>query len=494
MIKPVVLGLDVGTSSVKAVLVDPDAHLVASGRAGYPTRQPIDGRSEQDPEDWRRAAIVAIRDCINGQSVRVEAISLSGHMSAPVLVDEAGNPLGPCHTITDRRSASEIAALPEKIVQALVTLSGNLPATHLILPKLLWWKRHHPEIWARTRTVLMPKDWLRHWLTGELATDPTDAGNSMLFDATHWSWSRDMAEGAGIDPDKLAPLRETQSEAGRLLAGPAAALGLPEGLPVIVGAADMAATLLGTGIDLVYDVALTIGTSATVVAGLTKIEPSLVGAMNINPYMEQGQLYAIGSHFGGGGALNWLASLITGDEQPDPAWVARTAANAAAIEPGSEGLVFLPYLSGAGSPAFDPQARGAFLGLSMKHGRAHMLRAIVEGVTTDVAASIGALARVQPRRRIIFSGGGSRIPFWSQILADVTGLPVQSSMAADASALGAGLIAGVGIGWFGGSLQTARVLAVPSAPTTAPRDLQAGRHLQERFDRARGARRPDRLR
>ena len=488
-----VLGIDIGTSSVKAVLVDREAHVLASGRAAYPTRQPRDGWSEQEPQDWIAAAVAATRAALAGRAETIEAISLSGHMSAPVLVDGEGKPLGPCHTITDRRSAAEAEAVPADIVAALAASSGNLPATHLILPKLLWWKEHHPEIWARTAAILMPKDVVRHFLTGIAGSDPTDSGNTMLFDPVRWDWNRPLAEAAGIDPGKLAPLTASEAIAGPLLPSAAALLGLPAGIPVVTGAADMAATLLVTGIDLADDVALTIGTSATVIAGLSRVEPALLGAMNINVSLDRGVLYAIGSHFGGGGALNWLASVATGAAEPDPAWFGPVTAEAAGVPRGSEGLVFLPYLSGAGSPAFDTEARGAFLGLSMKHGRGHMLRAIVEGVTTDVAESIALLASVGARKRIVFTGGGSRIPFWTALLADVTGLPVVNSAVADASALGAGLIAGVGIGWFDGSFAVARGLVAPRATAVPAADPASGTALAARFRRARAARRLDLL-
>ncbi len=488
-----VVGIDIGTSSVKAVVVDDAARVLASGRAAYPTRQPRDGWSEQDPDDWVTAAIAACRAALAGFGGTIEAISLSGHMSAPVLVDGDGRPLGPCHTITDRRAASEAEGIAADVVAALAKSSGNLPATHLILPKLIWWRDRHPEVWAATRAILMPKDYVRLFLTDRIASDPTDSGNSMLFDPLAWAWSADLPARAGIDPAKLAPLLPSAAVAGPLTASAAAALGLAAGIPVVTGAADMAATLLAAGIDLADDVALTIGTSATVIAGLSRVEPALLGAMNINVSLDPGVLYAIGSHFGGGGALNWLASLATGLAEPDPSWFAPVTAEASLIPEGSEGLVFLPYLSGAGSPAFDTEARGAFLGLSMKHGRGHMLRAIVEGVTTDVAASIDLLASVGARKRIVFTGGGSRIPFWTQLLADVTGLPVINSAAADASALGAGLIAGVGIGWYDGDFAVARRLVAPRGTLIPPKDIEAGRALRQRFHRARAARRIDLL-
>lgn len=488
-----VLGIDIGTSSVKAVVIDRDARVLASGRAAYPTQQPRDGWSEQDPRDWIRAATEACRIALAEVDLPIGALSLAGHMSAPVLVDRDGVPLGPCHTITDRRATAEVEAMPADLVEALAALTGNLPATHLVLPKLLWWKRQHPDIWARTHAVLMPKDFVRHWLTGRIASDPTDSGNSMLFDPARWAFSAELAERASIDPAKLPPLLASEAVAGSLLPAAAEALGLPAGLPVMTGAADMAATLLATGIDMADDVALTIGTSATVIAGLRRVAPELVGAMNINVSLERGVLYAIGSHFGGGGALNWLAGIATGTSEPDPAWFAPVTEEAARVERGSEGLVFLPYLSGAGSPAFDTAARGAFLGLSMKHGRGHMLRAIVEGVSADVSDSIALLVAAEPRRRLVFTGGGSRIPFWPPLLADITGLPVVGSSAADASAIGAALIAGVGIGWFEGDLGRARHQVAPRGAPVAPADPASAAQLRTRFHRARAARRLDLL-
>lgn len=489
----VVLGIDIGTSAVKALLVDPEGRVVGTGRAAYPTQQPVEGWSEQEPEDWRRAAIAAVRACLDGRSVDVKAVSFSGHMSAPVLVDAEGRALGACLTISDQRSDPEVDIIPSAVADAITARTGNKPAVHLVLPRLLWWKRHHPEIWAATRAVISPKDWLRAGMTGDVATDATDGGNSLLFDPGSWDWSTDHAEAAGIDPAKLARLERSDAVAGNLRAEAAEAFGLPAGIPVVVGVADMAAALLGTGFDLATDIAVSIGTSANVIAGLPSVEPALVERFNTLPSVEPGQLYAIGSHFGGGGALAWLSSLVTGEERPDPASLTPIAAEAATLPLGSEGLIFLPYLSGAGSPDFDPEARGAFLGLSMKHGRAHLLRAIVEGVTADLSLSIEILSAIAPRQRIVFSGGGSRIPFWSALMADVSGLPLVNAATADASTFGAALTAGVGIGWFGGDLAAARRLAAPSGPVVEPADRAGGATLRARFSAARRARRPDLL-
>jgi xylulokinase len=493
MTLPAVLGIDIGTSSVKALLVDAEARVVGVGRGAYATAQPAPGLSEQDPEDWKSAAVVAVRTALAGLEVRVEAISFSGHMSAPVLINGDGAALAACHTIADQRSAGESGGIDAALVAEIAARTGNLPAAHLTLPKLLWWKRHHPEVFARTRFVLMPKDYLRLWMTGDIATDPTDAGNSMLFDASRRDWAGDLAERAGIGAALLPKLRESGEIAGVLLPDPAEALGLAPGLPVVTGAADMAAMLLGSGVDLAGDVAVTIGTSANVIAGLSRVEPALVGAMNVEPGLEPHELYAIGSHFGGGGALGWLAGLLSRADRPDPSVLAPVSIAAEAIALGSEGLIFLPYLSGGGSPNFDPAARGAFLGLAMKHGSAHMLRAIVEGVTCDLGASLDLFAGLARRRRILFSGGGSRIAFWPQLLADMSGLPVVNASASDASALGAALIAGVGIGWFGGSLSAARERVAPTGPAFEPRPTHETAELRRRFDAARIARRPDLL-
>lgn len=491
---PAVLGIDIGTSSVKAVLVDQSARVIAGGRVAYATAQPGPGLSEQRPEDWREAAIGAVRAALDAaDDIAVAAISFSGHMSAPVLVGADGTALGPCHTITDQRAAAEAASIDAALADALARRTGNLPGTHLTLPKLMWWRDHAPEVWAQTAAILGPKDWLRLWMTGDVASDPTDAGNSMLFEAGRWGFAEDLAAAAGIAFDKLPRLRETDSIAGPLLPGPAAALGLPAGIPVVTGAADMPAMLLGAGMDLASDVSVTIGTSANVIAGLPGVEPALVGRMNTLPYPEGHQLYAIASHFGGGGAIAWLTALLSGEARPDPAFIAPIAEEAARIPTGSDGLIFLPYLSGGGSPSFDNAARGAFLGLSMAHGRAHMLRAILEGVSADLAASLDLLGAIAPRRRILFSGGGARLPFWPQLLANISGLPVVSASVADASTLGAALIAGVGIGWFGGSLASARKLVAPQGPAAEPRPSEATAELRRRFDKAKAARRPDLL-
>ena len=333
-----------------------------------------------------------------------------------MLVDGEAKPLGPCHTITDRRAAAEAEAIPPDIVAALAASSGNLPATHLILPKLLWWKGASPRDLGAdgddpdAQGYRPPFPDRHRW-----GSDPTDSGNTMLFDPVRLGLEPAAGRNGGHRPRQArAAHRLRGHRPGRCFPRPPRSWDCRQASRLSPAQRTWRRRCSRTGIDLADDVALTIGTSATVIAGLSRVEPALLGAMNINVSLDRGVLYAIGSHFGGGGALNWLASVATGAAEPDPALVRPGdggGGRRAARQRGSR----LPALSlGRRQPRpSTPRPRGAFLGLSMKHGRGHMLRAIVEGVHDRCrgehrAARLGRRAkahRLHRRRARAFRSG-----------------------------------------------------------------------------------------
>ncbi len=459
MTRDVVLGIDLGTSSVKAMLLDSAAAVVGLARAPYPTRHPAAGLTEQDPADWVAAMGTAVGGCLAAAGpVRVGAIGLSGHMSAPVLVDGNGAALAPCHTITDTRAVTD---LPASAREAIAAHTGNQAAAYFTLPKLLWWQREHPGLLARAACVLAPKDFLRAWLTGDLASDPTDAGNMLLLDPVARHWMPALARDAGLDPALLPKLREPAEIAGMLRADRAAALCLPPGIPVATGAADMAAALLGIGLGA-DEIAVTIGTSATVIAPVAEVAPALLGRLTFHPGVAPGAPFALGSHFNGGACLDWLRTILGGAEA-----LAAAAEQALAVPPGAEGALFVPYLLGAGSPDFDPAARGAFLGLAASHGPAHLLRALVEGISADWCGSFDLLDP-GARRGLVLGGGGAKLHLWPQLLADLARRPVTLAATPDASTLGAALLAGVALAWFGGTLAGAARHVRATAPALLP--------------------------
>jgi xylulokinase len=433
-----VLGIDLGTSAVKAMLLNSAGTVVGLARAPYPTRHPAAGLTEQDPADWVAAMRAAVRECLAAGPVRVVAIGLSGHMSAPVLVDADGTALAPCHTITDSRAVTD---LPAPVQDAIATCTGNRAAAYFTLPKLLWWQRETPDLLARASCVLAPKDFLRAWLTGDLASDPTDAGNMLLLDPATRRWMPELARNAGLNPALLPPLREPAEIAGTLRADRAADLGLPAGIPVATGAADMAAALLGIGLGA-EEIAVTIGTSATVIAPVPAVLPALLGRLTFHPGLAPGALFALGSHFNGGACLDWLRGILGGGEA-----LAAAAEQACAVPAGADGVLFVPYLLGAGSPDFDPAARGAFFGLAASHGPAHLLRALVEGVSADLCGSFDLLDPAAARG-LLLGGGGANLRLWPQVLADLARRPVTLAATPDASTLGAARLAGVALGWW----------------------------------------------
>jgi xylulokinase len=459
-----VLGVDIGTSAVKAMLLDAAGVVRGMGRQTYPTRHDAPGLSEQSPRDWLKAATDAIRQAVAAHAPTVAAISLGGHMSAPVLIGAAGEPLAACHIITDSRAETD---LPPDCHAGIEARTGNKCAAYFSLPKLLWWRRHDPDVLERARHVLAPKDFVALWLTGVAASDPSDSGNMLLLDPVSRRWMPDLARAAGLDPTLLPPLAEPGALLGHLRPEVADALGLPSGVPVAMGASDMAAALLGAGIAG-DEIAVTIGTSATVIAGADGIDARLTGRLTFHPGAAPGALFVLGSHFNGGACLDWLSGILGGPER------LRAAARAAETPQAADPPLFIPYLLGAGSPDFDPAARGAFLGLAASHGPADLLRAVVQGITADLCLSLD-LIDPDGRRPIVLAGGGANLRIWPQIMADLAARPVTLATTADASTKGAALLAGVSLGWFGGTVaEAARRARDPGASFTpgGPSDLR----------------------
>jgi xylulokinase len=441
------LGLDLGTSSVKALLMAEDGDILGEGSAPYAVRAPRPGWAESAPEDWWKAALDATGAAVGRRGVEVSAFGLSGQMHGVVLVDEFGLPLRPAVLWADARSPAGLAAyrgLDENLGRRL----ANPPAVGMAGPSLLWLQDHEPDAYASARWALQPKDWLRMRMTGEAATEPSDASATLLYDLLTDDWAHGVVEDLGLRAELLAPIVPSARVAGMLGGKTAGDLSLREGLPVAAGAADTAAAMLGTGLLRPGPVQLTVGTGGQVVTPKRVPEPDPKGRTHLYRAALPELWYSMAAIQNAGLAMEWVRRML-GVSWKD------VYEEAFAVPPGSGGVTFLPYLSGERTPRFDPGARGAWTGLGLDHTRGHLLRAALEGVAFAFREALEALEDLgipAPELRLAGggTGGGSGEP-WRQLLADVLGRPLlllPDEISSVASARGAALLAGLASGVY----------------------------------------------
>jgi len=410
------VGLDVGTSAVKGVAIDEEGHVVATASAEYPLSRPQPGWSEQEPEGWWGAAQDVLSRLPEGP------VGLSGQMHGLVVLDADQRVLRPAILWNDQRTAAECAEIEERVGFArLVELTGNRALTGFTAPKLLWLRRHEPELYGHIRHVLLPKDYVRLRLTGELATDAADASGTLLFDVRRRSWSEEVCAALAIPLEWLPPAHESTE---------------------IAGAGDQAAAALGVGIARPGPVSVVLGTSGVVFSALPAYEHDRAGRLHAFCHAVPDTWHAMGVMLNAAGSAAWLRGVLAAD-------LADLEAEAAQWPPGSEGLLFAPYLGGERTPHSDPDARGAFVGLSVRHDRGALWRGMLEGVAYGLRDSLELLRELGARPasgRV--SGGGARSELWLRILASVLGLPLETTESEEGSAFGAALLAGVRAGVF----------------------------------------------
>ena len=410
------IGLDVGTTGVKAVAIDHDGHLLASASEEYPLSTPHPGWAEQDPEDWWRAAQACLAQLPNGP------IGFSGQMHGLVVLDADDRVLRPAILWNDQRTGEECAEIESRVGLArLIELTGNRALTGFTAPKLLWLRRHEPETYARIRHVLLPKDYVRFRLTGERAIDVADASGTLLFDVAGRRWSTEVCEALEIPLEWLPPAYES-TEVG--------------------GAGDQAAAALGVGIATPGPVSVVLGTSGVVFGVLPAYAPDPQARVHVFCHAAPGTWHAMGVMLSAAGSLAWLRHVVGGAYGELDAEAARWA-------PGAEGLLFAPYLAGERTPYPDPDARGAFTGLSLRHDRGALTRATLEGVAYGLRDSLELLRSLGARPAVgRASGGGAASDLWLSIVASVLGLPLERTESEEGSAFGAALLAGVYNGVF----------------------------------------------
>ncbi len=481
---PLLLGLDVGTSSVKAVLYDVEARRIAAAAGHeYPLLKPRIDQAEQNPDDWWQAAIVVTRRALDSAGRRdVAAIGFSGQMHGTVLIDAARRPVRPAIIWADQRSADECARLVASIgSDAYTQTAGTLPAAGFMGPTLLWLLRHEPESLRRAQTVIFPKDYVRLQMTGDLATDISDAAGSGILDVGAGRWASHIIEAVGLPENLLPPIAPSAQVMGQLRQEAADALGLDAGIPVVAGCGDQPAQAVANGLIAPGAASITLGSGGQVCIPL---RPAADAPLKTDPrchvfnHALPGMYYILGATLSAGLSLRWLRGVLR-DESAELSY-ADLNREAGEIAPGAEGILFLPYLSGERTPHMDAHARGAFIGLSYHHGRGHLVRAVMEGVALALrqALEVG-LTLSSPVTSLIGAGGGLEDALWRQIMADITGLPIHMSALTEHAGTGAAWLAGVGAQVYA-SADQACAENIEYSVMTEP-DMTRHRFYQERY-------------
>ena len=441
------LGLDVGTSGAKALLIGPLGQVLATATESYPLHTPHPLWTEQDPEAWWEACAKAIRRVLDDGKVQpgdVEGIGLTGQMHGLVLLDAAGNVVRPAILWNDQRTADQCRAITQRVgAERILQLTGNPVLPGFTAPKIAWVAENEPEAFGRSRHLLLPKDYVRYRLTGEILSDVSDASGTSLFDVAHRRWSPEMVEAVGVPRDWLPETHESPEGSARVSAGGAAATGLQEGTVVAAGAGDQAAGALGVGAIGVGTGSVSVGTSGVVFAPTREYRSDPAGRLHAFCHAAPGRWHLMGVMLSAAGSLQWYHDLREGDTFD------ALLEEAAGVKPGCEGLLFLPYLTGERTPHADPLARGAFVGLTIRHRWDHMTRAVLEGVAFGLRDSLELIrAAGDTPARARLTGGGARSPLWRQILADILGLGLEVPENSEGAAFGAALLAGVASGVF----------------------------------------------
>ena len=474
-----VLGIDVGTGGTRALIVDGTGRILASATEEHdPFASPRIGWAEQNPEDWWRACGVAVRKALAGAALRADQIAcagFSGQMHGAVMLDQSDQVVRPALIWCDVRSEKQCRELTDKIgAQELIRLTCNPALPNFTLTKFLWVRENEPQNWKRVRSVMLPKDYVRFRLTGDRATDMADASGTLLLDVANRRWSREVMQAAEIEESLLPQLFESPEICGKISAAGAAATGLQAGTPVVAGAGDQAAGAVGMGIAAPGSVSATIGTSGVVFAATDRPSLDPKGRLHTFCHAVPGRWHVMGVTQAAGLSLRWFRDTFgTGaagkDDTRDP--YERLTAEAAAIPPGSDGLLWAPYLMGERTPHLDPNARAALIGLTASHTRGHIVRAILEGVAFSLKDSFTLFAEMGvPVRSIRLGGGGARSALWRQIQADVYGHEVEVLEAEEGAAYGAAILAGVGSGAWS-SVDAACSQVVKVAQRVAPQPV-----------------------
>ena len=471
------LGIDIGTSGTKTLAIDESGKILASATATYPCAAPKPLWSEQDPEDWWRAMIDTVRSVVKQAKLKpadVKAIGLSGQMHGSVFLDKQGKVIRPAILWNDQRTKAECDEIEERAGgrKKLIKLVANPALTGFTAPKILWLRNNEPRNFAKLTKVLLPKDEIRRRLTGEFATEVSDASGMLLLDVAKRKWSKPLLEKLELDPGLLAECYESEDVTGKLTRQTAELLGLSTDCLVVGGAGDCAAGAVGNGIVAPGVLSTSIGTSGVMFVHSDDVKYDPHGRVHTFCHAVRGKWHVMGVTLSAGGSLQWFRNTLCAAEMKAKGKSANfydtLNAEAEGVAPGSEALFFLPYLSGERTPHADPDARGCFVGLTLAHGRGHLARSIIEGVTYSLRDSLEIIRDLGiPVRQIRASGGGSRSKLWRQIQADVFGEKVVTINSEEGAAFGVALLASVGAGAYQ-SVQEACAATIRVVQETAP--------------------------
>ncbi len=455
----ITLGIAIGTSGTKTLAVDETGRILAGASADYPCNHPRPGWSEQDPEHWWQAVVHTIGAVLAAGKFRpgdVAGVGLSGQMHGSVFLDQAGKVIRPALLWNDQRTVAECHEIEEKAGgrAALIRMVANPALTGFTAPKLLWLRNREPQNWERVRQVLLPKDYVRYRLTGTYATEVSDASGTLLLDVANRRWSRPLLDRLGIDQALLPACHESQEVSAQVSELGSRATGLPPGTPVVGGGGDQPAGAVGNGIVRQGVVSATMGTSGVVFAHADTLGFDPLGRLQRGCHAVKGAWHVMGVVLAAGGSFQWFrnelgkAEVALARERGDDPYFLLTA-EAALAGVGAEGLFFLPYMTGERTPHFDPDAKAAWIGLTVRHGRPHMIRSLLEGATFAMRDSLELIREMGVAiEQIRDSGGGARNALWRQIQADIYGFDVHTLNSTEGPAFGAGLLAQVGTGGF----------------------------------------------
>src|SRR5512139_2603389 len=480
------LGIDVSTTGAKTLLIDEQGTVVASHTTEYPLSTPKPLWSEQDPIDWWNGACASIKAALSEAQVSGEAVSaigLTGQMHGLVMLDKADHVLRPAILWNDQRTGPQCEEITAKVggLNRLLALTGNQVLPGFTAPKIVWVLENEPDVYEKTAHVLLPKDYVRFCLTGEYATEVSDASGMSLLNVEKRVWSQEMLSALEIPEAWLPTCTESDQVSGRIRESAAQATGLKAGTPVVGGGGDQAAQAVGSGIVTAGVISVTSGTSGVVFAHSDHYAAEPQGRLHAFCHAVPGKWHYMGVMLSAGGSFRWLRDAIGDVERAaaqligvDPYELLTQEAAAAPV--GSEGLLFLPYLTGERTPYPDPQARGAFVGLTLRHGKAHLVRSVLEGVSFGLRDSLELIKGLGvPIEQVRASGGGARSAVWRQIQADVFGAELVLVNVTEGAAFGAALLAGVGAGIFN-SVDEAVAATIKITDRTAPMAANAAKY------------------